>query len=130
MGIQWMRAAGVGGRPASPLSGGFAGFLIGVVGMGCLVWAGDPTRKGSKKPTSAIPQVAAIDKGIAEGWAAAGIKPARSATDEEFLRRAYLDLVGRIPTVQEARAFLGMREHDKRGKLVEYLLNHADFAKN
>jgi hypothetical protein len=112
------------------LSGGFASFLIGVVGTGCLAWAGDPTPKGSKKPTSAIPQVAAIDKGIAEGWAAAGIKPARPATDEEFLRRAYLDLVGRIPTVQEARAFLSMKEHDKRGKLVEYLLNHPDFAKN
>jgi hypothetical protein len=74
--------------------------------------------------------VAAIDKGIAEGWAAAGIKPTVPAKDEEFLRRAYLDLIGRIPTVQEARAFLAMKEADKRGKLVEYLLNHPDFAKN
>jgi hypothetical protein len=117
-------------RTAPSAGKGFALVLIAVVGMGCLAWAGDPTPKGSKKPTSAIPQVAAIDKGIAEGWAAAGIKPARPATDEEFLRRAYLDLVGRIPTVQEARAFLSMKEHDKRGKLVEYLLNHPDFAKN
>jgi hypothetical protein len=104
-----------------------------------LALAGDQTPKGSakrpapasKKPaTSAIPQVAAIDKGIAEAWDAAGVKPARPATDEEFLRRAYLDLVGRIPTVPEARAFLNTREPDRRGKLVEYLLNHPDFAKN
>ena len=79
-------------------------------------WAGDPTPKGSsRKSSSAIPQVAAIDKGIAEGWAAAGVKPAASAKDEEFLRRVYLDLLGRIPTVQEARAFLGMKEADRRG---------------
>ncbi len=131
MGTRRVSAAGAGGRSASPLIGGLAGILIAAVGMGCPAWAGEATPKGSsRKPTSAIPQVAAIDKGIAEGWAAAGIKPARPATDEEFLRRAYLDLVGRIPTVQEARAFLGMREHDKRGKLIEYLLNHPDYAKN
>ena len=38
------------------------------------------------------------------------MKPAKPATDEEFLRRAYLDLLGRIPNVQEARAFLQTRE--------------------
>src|SRR5262245_35602472 len=128
MDTRWARGADVGRRPMSPVTGGFGGFLIAVVGMGCLAWAGDPTPKGSsRKSTSAIPQVAAIDKGIAEGWSAAGVTPARPATDEEFLRRAYLDLIGGIPTVPEARAYLGTKEPDKRGKLVEYLLNHADF---
>ena len=93
--------------------------------------AGDPTpKRSSRDANAAMPQVAAIDKGIADAWASAGIKPAKAATDEEFLRRAYLDLLGRIPTVQEARAFLGTKESDKRGKLVEYLLNQPDFAKN
>ena len=58
------------------------------------------------------------------------MKPAKAASDEEFMRRAYVDLVGRIPNVQEARAFLSMREPDKRGKLIEYLLEHPDFGKN
>src|SRR5439155_20388376 len=66
----------------------------------------------------------------AEGWEKAGVKPVRQANDEEFLRRAYLDLLGRIPNVQEARAFLATRETGKREKLVEYLLNHPDYAKN
>ncbi len=95
--------------------------------------AGDvPSKQGTsaKERTSAIPQVAAIDEGIAAAWEAAGIKPAKLATDEEFLRRAYLDLVGRVPSLREARAFLNTRESDKRGKLVEYLLNDPDFAKN
>ena len=39
-------------------------------------------------------------------------------------------MLGRIPTIQEARAFLGTKEPGKRGKLVEYLLNHPDYAKN
>ena len=59
-----------------------------------------------------------------------GIKPAKAASDEEFLRRVYLDMLGRIPNVAEANAFLHTRESDKREKLVEYLLNHPDFAKN
>ena len=71
-----------------------------------------------------------IDKLIEEGWKKAGVKPAEPATDAEFLRRVYVDMLGRIPNVQEARAFLATRESDKRGKLIEYLLEHPDFAKN
>jgi hypothetical protein len=88
------------------------------------------SKPASSKQAATIPQVALIDRAIAEGWEKAGVKPARLATDEEFLRRAYLDLLGRIPNVHEARAFLATRESGKREKLVEYLLNHADYAKN
>ena len=58
------------------------------------------------------------------------MNPAKPATDEEYLRRAYLDLLGRIPDVQEARAFLQTKETDKREKLVDFLLEHADYPKN
>src|SRR5262249_34662163 len=68
-----------------------------------------------------------IDRWIEEGWKKAGVKPAKVSSDEEFLRRAYLDGVGRIPTIQEARAFLQTRENGKREKLIEYLLAHPDF---
>ena len=71
-----------------------------------------------------------IDRLIEDGWKKAGVKPARLASDEEFLRRAYLDLVGRIPTIQEAKAFLQTRENGKREKLIDYLLDHADYPKN
>lgn len=131
--METTRAGAAGGRvrPMSPARGVLALLLVPVIGAAASARAGEPTPKGaSRKGGSPIPQVAAIDKGIAEAWAAAGIKPTRPATDEEFLRRAYLDLIGRIPNVQEARAFLTMKESDRRGKLVEYLLNHPDFAKN
>ncbi len=71
-----------------------------------------------------------IDRLLEESWKKVGVNPARPATDEEYLRRAYLDLLGRIPNVQEARAFLQTKETDKRDKLIDYLLDHADYPKN
>jgi hypothetical protein len=71
-----------------------------------------------------------IDEMIRDAWEQASVKPSRPATDEEFLRRAYLDLLGRIPNIDEAAGFLGSREPGKRAKLVEYLLNQPDYAKN
>ena len=58
-----------------------------------------------------------IDKLIEEGWKKAGVKPAEAASDAEFLRRVYVDMLGRIPNIQEAKAFLSTRESDRRGKL-------------
>ena len=71
-----------------------------------------------------------VDQLIEDGWKSAGIRPVREASPEEYLRRSYLDLLGRIPNVQEARAFLQTRESDRKAKLVSYLLDHPDFAKN
>src|SRR5271165_4934221 len=71
-----------------------------------------------------------IDRLLESSWKKAGVNPAKAATDEEYLRRAYLDLLGRIPTVQEARAFLQTKETDKREKLVDFLLEQADYPKN
>ncbi len=67
---------------------------------------------------------------IEAGWKKAKVVPARICSDDEFLRRAYLDLLGRIPTVEEARGFLATKAPDKRPKLVDYLLNHPDFSKD
>jgi Protein of unknown function (DUF1549)/Protein of unknown function (DUF1553) len=56
-------------------------------------------------------------------WKDASVKPAPPATDAEFLRRASLDLTGRIPTVSEVRAFLDEQSPDKRERLIETLLD-------
>lgn len=71
-----------------------------------------------------------LDKMIQEAWEASSVKSSRVAADAEFLRRIYLDMLGRIPNVQEATSFLGAKDPNKRIKLVEYLLNHPDYAKN
>ena len=51
------------------------------------------------------------------------MQPARPADDAEYLRRVYLDLVGKIPTAAEARDFLDDPSPDKRTRLVEALLD-------
>src|SRR5436190_8175919 len=44
------------------------------------------------------------------------------ASDEEFLRRVYLDLTGIIPTAVQAREFLADKAADRRAKLIDRLL--------
>ena len=63
-----------------------------------------------------------IDQLIAKRWDRTRVKPAPLADDPEFLRRAYLDLAGRTPSVAEARAFLKDTRTDRRAQLVEQLL--------
>jgi len=61
--------------------------------------------------------------------AAAGGELAPQATDGEFLRRAYLDLAGRIPTRDEAAAFLADQDKDKRAKVIDQLLASDDHVR-
>jgi len=57
-----------------------------------------------------------------------GIQPARLSSDAVFLRRAYLDVIGTLPTVEEVRAFLADPDPGKRGRLVDRLLERDEFA--
>jgi hypothetical protein len=56
------------------------------------------------------------------------IHPSRSCSDSEFLRRAYLDLLGILPTPEETRAFLDDADSEKRARLVDALLERPEFA--
>ena len=49
-------------------------------------------------------------------------RPSRPASDEVFLRRTYLKIIGRIPSFAETKAFLSSRGSDKRAKLIDSLL--------
>ncbi|GIW88798.1 MAG: hypothetical protein KatS3mg108_3122 [Isosphaeraceae bacterium] len=102
-------------------------------------WGQEPAESpgGSVLPSFAAGEVPSrleyIDELLRAAWEEAGIKPSPICTDAEFLRRAYLDLLGRIPNVEEARAFLGggkERDPGRRAKLIENLLAHPDYAKN
>jgi hypothetical protein len=71
---------------------------------------------------------AAIDRLLAAGWKKHGIEPGGLVSDEVFLRRAYLTVIGRIPSHDEAVAFLSWKEPAKRLKLVDALLASEGYA--
>jgi hypothetical protein len=96
-----------------------------------LSWAGPAGAQsaGAAKEPSAVKTLSEkIDLRIAERWTEAKVTPAPLADDAEFLRRVYIDLAGRIPSVAEARAFLADNRADKRARLVEQLLAGPGYA--
>src|SRR5262249_13670377 len=64
-----------------------------------------------------------IDRHLPAAWRTAGVTPAARSDDAEFLRRVYLDLAGRIPSVTEARQFLADKDADSRRRLIDRLVN-------
>jgi len=63
-----------------------------------------------------------IDYLIGSTLVKSGKKFNADATDEQFVRRIYLDAVGRIPSADEASTFLADTAKDKRAKLIDRLL--------
>lgn len=57
-----------------------------------------------------------------------GMTPAALCSDGVFVRRVYLDVIGTIPTAQEARAFLKDTDPNKRQLLIDRLLERKEFA--
>lgn len=55
--------------------------------------------------------------------------PAGLSSDDEFLRRVYLDVLGQLPTLEETKAFLADAASDKRAKLIDKLLDRPEHAK-
>ena len=56
------------------------------------------------------------------------ILPSDVCSDADFLRRSTLDLTGRLPNIEESRAFLADTAADKRSRLVDRLLETPDYA--
>jgi hypothetical protein len=54
--------------------------------------------------------------------------PAQLCSDETFVRRVYLDVLGALPTIQEADQFLADKAADKRKQLIDDLLSRPEFA--
>src|SRR5258707_1131976 len=113
------------GRPVG-LTSPFGLWLVRSVSLAVGVWIGvqaspavgqelDGADRTDGAPGKLPPEELAawIDGRFAESWKTQGIEPAPPTTDSEFVRRAFLDLIGRIPSVAEGRAFLDDARPDK-----------------
>ena len=56
------------------------------------------------------------------------MNPSEHSDDATFIRRAFLDAIGRLPTADEARQFLADQNSDKRSRLIDRLLARPEFA--
>ena len=69
-----------------------------------------------------------IDKLIAKDLAANKQKPNAPINDETFLRRAYLDIIGRIPTISEYNDFMNSKDRDRRNKVIDKLFDSKGYT--
>jgi hypothetical protein len=69
-----------------------------------------------------------IDERVVEKLRELNLPPSERCTDEEFIRRAFIDTIGVLPKPEEVRAFLAETTPDKRDKLIESLLARPEFV--
>ena len=82
----------------------------------------DRNRTNSFSPAVIASAAADIDRLVGAVLVANKQSLNAPATDEQFLRRIYLDAAGRVPTAKEAAAFLSSSAPDKRAKLIDELV--------
>ena len=71
---------------------------------------------------------AVLDHAFQDAWSVRGVEPAGLCSDEVFLRRIYLDLIGTLPEPKEIRAFLADTRPDRRAAWIETLFERDEFA--
>jgi len=88
-----------------------------------------PVAKGAG-PRAPAAVAADIDREINAQLAEAKLPPSPRAADGEFLRRAYLDIIGRVPRFEEATAFLDSQDAGKRARLIDDLLARPEYGRH
>src|SRR5947209_1183176 len=91
--------------------------------------------KPPEPPAANAPDLNPIDAFIAAKWKQSNLPeaehPPELCDDASFQRRAYLDLIGVIPTAADAQKFVADPSPDKRAKLIDALLaRNDDYAAN
>ncbi len=80
-------------------------------------------------PSGGAPQTKAINDHFAKFWADNSAKPSRKASDYEFVRRVYLDILGRVPAIWEVNRYAGDPNFTtKKSRLIHRLL-HDEYYK-
>src|SRR5438105_1397266 len=86
----------------------------------CFLWSG---ALSAQEPLRAL-----VDREVRAAWQRQQITPAPRCDDTVFLRRIFLDLVGSVPTYDDAKRFLADADLHKRAKLIDRLLDDPRWA--
>ena len=87
------------------------------------------TRTGP--PAGSLAEVVGfVDERVTEVWQDNEITSSEVASDSEWLRRVYLDIVGHIPGANDVIAFLKDRRPEKRAEAIDRLLDDSDYIRH
>src|SRR5207249_4307505 len=87
-----------------------------------------PALPGAAASTAPIPRKNFIDDHIFGRMEKDNIPHAPLASDEEFLRRVYVDAIGFLPTPEKIRSFVADTDPNKRDKVIDSLIGTEEFA--
>jgi len=94
-----------------------------------LLTGAGPARPPSPFEIGSTPPIRSqIDKLVFTRLKQLNIEPANLCSDAVFLRRVYLDVIGTLPSPQQARQFLADPNQNKRSVLIDRLLEREEFA--
>lgn len=84
----------------------------------------------SSTRSKAVASAAKIDAMIEANYKKHNVTPNAAASDEQFIRRIYLDITGTIPTYKQVRLFSINSDPEKRSKIIDTLLSQPGYASN
>ncbi len=83
---------------------------------------------GVEVPKYNFPVQTLVDTHTSQKWQQLGLVPSDICTDEQFIRRASLDITGTLPTPDQVRKFVGDKNPKKREQLVDDLLESPEYS--
>lgn len=93
--------------------------------------AAPPEKRSKAFSTGAFdPFIDYINGQIRQGWEDNEVEPSPVASDEEWLRRVHLDLIGQIPSAETVEKFVKDRDTAKRSKIIDQLLDDPAYVQN
>jgi hypothetical protein len=110
------------------LTVGVALTLVGVSTSGAV--AQNAKGKSAFTTGSSDVLISYINERIRQGWADNEVEPSEVASDSEWVRRVYLDIVGHVPPVDEVEKFLADKDPAKRSKLIDQLLDSPGYVRH
>ncbi|MEZ6096668.1 MAG: DUF1549 domain-containing protein [Pirellulaceae bacterium] len=102
------------------------GFSVGAIVFASVLYLSPQFLRS--QDTATKNRIEKIDELVAKVWEAYQLQPSDPADDGEWCRRLYLDLIGRIPKVNELEAFLNDESPNKKEQLVERLLYGDEYT--